>query len=294
MASPKPGYIYVIWLREFLQQNEPVYKVGRTINLHKRTRQYPKGSRQLFSVWTEDTCKAESNVCSELALYFIHRTDIGREYFEGSFERLVDIIWDTVKTLETDQNDALEPLAPCIEDPPQPQIVDPIESLSKFVLSRRDILSGTVQKSVELYSEYTNWPHSLDMSFKRFVSGLRELYGATTQPYRFEDGMHPGITFPDLVSGPRKPRPTCVSAMTALREFVDTHIVPDHNGITTRMELWKLWKELDPQKTVPKRSFIINMHDIMAEKGFYWYNDTNECGNRVKCCWRGCRINDDS
>ena len=42
------GTLYLLIEREFLKTNEPVYKVGKTIN------NYPKDSRILFSVATED------------------------------------------------------------------------------------------------------------------------------------------------------------------------------------------------------------------------------------------------
>ncbi len=293
MSCIKPGHIYVIWLREFLQKNEPVFKVGRTGNLSQRLSQYPKGSHLLFTAWTADSCKCEGKVCSKLSLHFVNRTDIGREYYEGNLGRLLNVIWGTLQA-EQEENGNHELPTPCVENPPpKASSLDPMESLSQFVSSRRDNLSGTVQKSLELYQAYTTWPQSLDISHKRFVSGLRELYGATVSPHRFDDGMHQGIIFPDLVSGPKKPIHTLGSHKNALVQFIDSHIVPDHNGLTARIDLWKLWKEFDVNKTISKRNFNVTLHDIMAEKGFHWYNDTHEWGKRLKCCWRGCRINND-
>ena len=48
------GTIYVIWEREFINKNEAVYKIGRTDTLSRRINQYPKGSRMIFTILSDD------------------------------------------------------------------------------------------------------------------------------------------------------------------------------------------------------------------------------------------------
>jgi hypothetical protein len=100
MSSPTPGYLYVIWLREFLEQDEPVYEVGHTSDLCERLAQYPKESRLLFSVWIEDTRESERQVYAVLNDFFLHRTDIGRNYYEGNLQRILRVIWDAYQAAQ--------------------------------------------------------------------------------------------------------------------------------------------------------------------------------------------------
>lgn len=102
MANEAQGYIYLVWQREFVNRNEPVYKVGRTGNIITRMLQYPKGSEVVLAVCTCDMFASELKVRTELSDYFINRTDIGREYYEGDVNRMLNIIWDTLK-----ENDCL-------------------------------------------------------------------------------------------------------------------------------------------------------------------------------------------
>jgi hypothetical protein len=86
------GFIYLIREREFKRMNEPVYKVGRTINYSKRMSQYPKGSDLLFMSKVPDCVQAEKDILQVLRAEFEHRVDIGAEYFEADEAALVNTI----------------------------------------------------------------------------------------------------------------------------------------------------------------------------------------------------------
>jgi hypothetical protein len=86
-------YIYLLQRSDFVQNNQPIYKIGKTKQENlKRFHQYPLGSRLII----QKTCNDCDNIEKELILQFknkyIHRNDIGNEYFEGdSMEMQKDI-----------------------------------------------------------------------------------------------------------------------------------------------------------------------------------------------------------
>lgn len=147
--SEKSGCIYLLWLREFLNKDEAVYKVGRTNNLSQRMTQYPKGSRLIFSRWTADTCTSEAKVCAELSRYFLNRTDIGRGYYEGNVERIVSFIHDTLQAEHLPSSTAM--------------------ALADFKLRDRAFqarLSNSVQKSTELLTSPSSGNATITEWFK--------------------------------------------------------------------------------------------------------------------------------
>lgn len=83
------GYIYIIYTREFLKHQEPVYKIGRSDNVLCRMRQYPRGSKLIFAQYVHDDCLLEKHVLNHLTGHFKARTDIGSEYFEGDVQQLI-------------------------------------------------------------------------------------------------------------------------------------------------------------------------------------------------------------
>ena len=87
-------YIYIIREREFVRFNEPIYKLGRTINIHNRMNGYPKESEiYLFepvtnSKWYE---RELSRLFSEKYSRGRLRSGelIGKEYFIGDVNEMI-------------------------------------------------------------------------------------------------------------------------------------------------------------------------------------------------------------
>ena len=127
-----------------------------------------------------------------------HSIDIGREYYEGNAKRIVSVIHNTLQA-EEDVSPHSEELPPC---PP----LDPMLALADFISTHRATLSNSVQKSTELYQHYLTSPSSVRISHKRFTSALREMYGVSIEPRHFDDGMHQGLKFPNLVGGFKTPQ----------------------------------------------------------------------------------------
>ncbi len=81
------GYVYLLIEREFINANQPVYKIGRTG--HKcpltRLKGYPKQSQFICFYSVNNYKRIEQNIKKELKYRkeIIHRKDIGEEYFQG-------------------------------------------------------------------------------------------------------------------------------------------------------------------------------------------------------------------
>jgi hypothetical protein len=79
-------YIYLLQRSDFVKNNQSIYKIGKTRQENlTRFHQYPLGSRLII----QKTCINCDNIEKELILQFknkyIHRSDIGNEYFEGDY-----------------------------------------------------------------------------------------------------------------------------------------------------------------------------------------------------------------
>jgi hypothetical protein len=86
------GYIYLIQEREFYNLKQPIYKIGRTINIHNRVRNYPKKSK-LITYFNVLNCKnTEKVLIRQFKKRFKFRFDLGHEYFEGELQQMIDFL----------------------------------------------------------------------------------------------------------------------------------------------------------------------------------------------------------
>lgn len=82
------GHIYIIQVREFIGTS--IYKVGRTNDMLRRFKQYPKQSRLLYNSYVNN-CLVIENVILEVLDSYVCR-EYGREYVDIEFEKLTCII----------------------------------------------------------------------------------------------------------------------------------------------------------------------------------------------------------
>ena len=102
-------YMYLIKLREFINSNQNVYKVGRTTqDQYKRLRGYPKGSLLLFHMICKNSIKMERLVLEKFKNKYTQRIDIGREYFEGEHKTMIGIIFEVINDEEKNEDDEKE------------------------------------------------------------------------------------------------------------------------------------------------------------------------------------------
>ena len=85
-------YIYLIQVREFVNLNECIYKLGKTQQVYiNRFKQYPKGSILLSQQPCYDCDSTEKELIQLFKTKYVHRTDIGHEYFMGD---CLEMIYD--------------------------------------------------------------------------------------------------------------------------------------------------------------------------------------------------------
>ena len=84
------SFVYVLIEREFITTQQNVYKIGKTKDIIQRFKNYPKGSKLLCMSICQDHHKSETNLKNVFKLKFIHRQDIGQEYFEGELYDVID------------------------------------------------------------------------------------------------------------------------------------------------------------------------------------------------------------
>lgn len=78
------NYVYLLQKEKYVKTGENVYKIGRTKRKNfKRFNNYTKGSELLFQKCCIDCYEMENLIIEKFKKKFIHRSDIGREYFEG-------------------------------------------------------------------------------------------------------------------------------------------------------------------------------------------------------------------
>lgn len=83
------GYVYCLQEREFINNREPVFKIGKTGKRDfSRFKQYPKGSELLYYVKVYEYHKVESMIIQKFKNKFKQRRDLGYEYFEIDFSSI--------------------------------------------------------------------------------------------------------------------------------------------------------------------------------------------------------------
>lgn len=104
MNNNGKGFIYLVHTREFINSDQNIYKIGRTRNLTRRLKSYPKGSQCLFSIQTNDEINDERNLIDIFKYSFIQRLDIGKEYFEGNIDKMMNIIENNLNEMHNVQS----------------------------------------------------------------------------------------------------------------------------------------------------------------------------------------------
>jgi len=82
------GCLYIVWIREFIKNNQGIYKFGRTQNMSQRMLHYPKGSQLMCCIFTNNHVKFEKEILDIFRKEFKQRLDLGHEYFEGSIKSI--------------------------------------------------------------------------------------------------------------------------------------------------------------------------------------------------------------
>jgi hypothetical protein len=93
-------FIYLIKEREFIKTKELIYKIGKTKQENlQRIKSYPNGSILLLYIITNDCDKKEKLIIQKFKEHFIHKKDIGNEYFMGDYNHMINIILSIISIL---------------------------------------------------------------------------------------------------------------------------------------------------------------------------------------------------
>lgn len=116
IVDEKVGYIYMIQEREFISQNENIYKIGKTTtDIRIRANKYPKNSVLHYLMMVNDCDIIEKKIFELFDREFTKMTTIGREYYKGNLKsmmRKINTLIDEVEpiqvtTIDTNINDII-------------------------------------------------------------------------------------------------------------------------------------------------------------------------------------------
>jgi hypothetical protein len=195
------GTIYIIWVREFLRLNEPIYKLGRTENIINRVMQYPKGSRLLCSIYCDDEKKIETLLKRKFNIEFKARPDFGAEYFEGNINKMIEIIYKYVLQNSNNDLDNMDNISITL---PEVKIKkDPTIVIMEYVNDNREFLSNKIMNSKDLYNNITEWivtkKYDINIIHSKMITDLIKCYGIITKIHQFESGIDQAVIFPNLI-----------------------------------------------------------------------------------------------
>jgi len=86
--------IYLAQTRDCFDKDNNVFKIGRTADVLKRQRGYPKGTIFIYNRLCVNAQEMESRILTKAAALYKRRTDYGNEYFEAELNALIDLIHD--------------------------------------------------------------------------------------------------------------------------------------------------------------------------------------------------------
>jgi hypothetical protein len=84
--------LYLLRLREFENNKENIYKIGRANNLCNRMKQYPNGSVIYLMIECTDSKKHENKLINLFISKYTHNSMCGREYFNGNLDNMINDI----------------------------------------------------------------------------------------------------------------------------------------------------------------------------------------------------------
>lgn len=88
-TEPQEQYIYVIQEREFVKDNQKIYKIGKTTqDINIRVQSYPKNSVLKYLKQVDDCNFIEKQIIKEFDKLFVRKPEYGREYYEGDIKNM--------------------------------------------------------------------------------------------------------------------------------------------------------------------------------------------------------------
>lgn len=154
------GHIYIAYLREFIQNGEDIYKIGKTEAVTTRPNGYPKGTIFLFTSYVDDINFAEGKIIEMLSTKTIRRLDYGKEYFEGDYKLIRGVMISIIDEINSDSRVKFIKSKIRLDDKKLTKKNDNNENIyqeyiNKFVIKSMNDQNRIKQK--ELISNCLNW-----------------------------------------------------------------------------------------------------------------------------------------
>ena len=91
-------YIYLLQEREFINSNSNIYKIGKTEQENlKRFKNYPNDSKLILHITCKNCHICEKDILKICREQFIQKKEIGNEYFEGCYMKMMKIIFSYIE-----------------------------------------------------------------------------------------------------------------------------------------------------------------------------------------------------
>jgi hypothetical protein len=180
------SYIYFVIEREFLKSQENVIKLGRTKNLERRMKQYPKGSAMLAAAFVTDAKEAEGALQCAFRAAFTRRKDIGNEYYEGHPHTMLMVFHNVASKYMPHSANAVDTLDDeDVEDTPdtgtlKPTIEYDVDILvHRFITKRLPTLAAREVNVLDIFDSFKrDLPSAIQqVSMERFVSSVKNQFG---------------------------------------------------------------------------------------------------------------------
>lgn len=185
-----PQYIYLLIEREFISLNKPIYKIGRTNQSNNlRLKHYPKGSILLLQIICSDCIKIETMLIRWFNIKYISRKDIGNEYFEGDYHKMIIDIYDVcIKSLNN-----IKSIDTNIVDE---NIDEKVKIIDTNIDTKPKVLSKSIKNQLVLVNRMLkilniNHPHVVgNIIFKDDIIKFRKFYDKNKDIYNYAFTMN--------------------------------------------------------------------------------------------------------
>jgi hypothetical protein len=174
---------------------------------------------------------------------FHHRSDIGREYFQGDPKHMMKTIFDFLMSFSD----------PMMEYTPPPilnkQPLDPTIVVMEFVDEYRAELSKKIFKTKDLYTKLSKFiqvkQYSIVIAHSMMMKVLMKSYAAKCKTHRFEaQHLDQALLFPNLISEDNDTQDDTIDTtpinVDNVQEFIKEYIKEDDNGYFTLKEAKQL------------------------------------------------------
>ena len=123
--------MYLIHTREMVNANKDIYKIGSSIDLDKKIKQYPNGSNILLLFTCINSKSCEKNLLKLFKERFIQKSYYGTKYFQGNSSLMIREICNYV----INQSEVINPEEVNLEDNMEDNMENNIEDINPEVIN---------------------------------------------------------------------------------------------------------------------------------------------------------------